>query len=66
VTRQQSFVFGNMDRNINTESTKIEQASKVAIAKAGCYVEVTEIAIENATKIDQASKVAIAKVYQLY
>jgi hypothetical protein len=32
-------------KNTNAETTKIDQASKVAIEKAGCYVEVTEIAI---------------------
>ena len=52
-------------KNTNTETTKIDQASKVAIEKASekadYYAKVAKIAIENADKDAQVAKVAIAK-----
>jgi hypothetical protein len=37
-------------KNINTESTKIDQASKAAIEKADYYAKVAKTATENADK----------------
>ncbi|CAC9494804.1 hypothetical protein [uncultured Gammaproteobacteria bacterium] len=48
-------------KNINTESTKIDQASKAAIEKADYYAEVAKTATENADKDARAAEVAIAK-----
>ena len=52
-------------KNTNTETTKIDQASKVAIEKASekadYYAKVAKIAIENADKNAQVAKVAVAK-----
>ncbi len=48
-------------KNINTESTKIDQASKAAIEKADYYAKVAKTATENADKDARAAEIAIAK-----
>ena len=47
-------------KNINTESTKIDQASKAAIEKADYYAKVAKTATENADKDARVAEIAIA------